>query len=195
MAEHLARMQADNEDAEAHPLNIIFASGPYTSDDNLDYEPLHALCERAEQTRADALVLVGPFLDSEHPLVASGEFPEFPAGLKINPDKATTSDLFRALIGRPLDQLAQALPGLTIIMIPSIRDVINKHAAWPQDKVPKKGLGLPKNCFFLTNPMSFALNEVAIAASSQDVLFQLKPGGTSTKRTANGCRPGGSSGR
>ena len=54
---------AMDSDDEPAPLNVLFASGPYTTDDNLDFEPLHALCSQAADTHVDALVLCGPFID------------------------------------------------------------------------------------------------------------------------------------
>lgn len=40
------------------PVNLTVAAGPYSLDDNLDFEPLQALLEVAEKERPDALILV-----------------------------------------------------------------------------------------------------------------------------------------
>ncbi|ORY71939.1 DNA polymerase alpha subunit B N-terminal-domain-containing protein [Pseudomassariella vexata] len=82
--------EAMDSDDEPAPLNIIFGSGPYSADDNLDFEPLHALCSHAADTYADALVLCGPFIDVDHPLIASGDF-DLPSDANIDPDTATMS--------------------------------------------------------------------------------------------------------
>ena len=50
----------------------MVAAGPFTLADDLDYAPLDALLSVCRRQRPDALVLVGPFVDAEQPLVASG---------------------------------------------------------------------------------------------------------------------------
>jgi DNA polymerase alpha subunit B len=39
-------------------VSIIIASGPYTTDTNLDFAPFEALCEEVKKTRPDVVVLV-----------------------------------------------------------------------------------------------------------------------------------------
>lgn len=169
-----ARLGSDTSDlGEGTPLNILLASGPYTTDDNLAFEPLQAICDKASSTYADALILIGPFLDLEHPLLASGDF-ELPEDTTYEPDKATLNDVFRILIGTPLRRLAQEVPGINIILIPSVRDAVGKHVSWPQEPVPRKELGLPKQARFVTNPVILSLNEFVVGISSQDILYELR---------------------
>lgn len=157
------------------PLNILISSGPYTSDSNLAFEPLSALCDKAASTAADAIILIGPFLDIEHPLLASGDIPTSILAHLPNPATATPIDLFRACISLPLQKLCQALPSLTIILAPSVRDLIARHVSWPQDRLGnRKELGLPKQVAMVTNPVTIALNEVVVGISAQDVLFELR---------------------
>lgn len=156
-----------------HALNMLIASGPYTADDNLAFEPLNALCEQAIETSVDVLILIGPILDIEHPLLASGDF-DLPDDASIEPDKATLNDVFRLLIGAQLRLLAQRVPSITILMIPSVRDSVSKHVAWPQEPYEKKVLGLPKQAKLLTNPVMISLNEMLVAISASDVLYDLR---------------------
>lgn len=170
-----ARTSSASEDTDTpRPLNIITSSGPYTSDTNLAFEPLQALCDRATSTRADALILLGPFLDVEHPLIASGDLPDLPPSVGANPDTATLTDVFKGLIALPLQRLCQSIPGVTIIIVPSPRDAISKHASYPQDRLNRKELGLPKQCVMATNPVMLSLNEFVVGISSQDILFELR---------------------
>lgn len=164
---------AMDSDSDPLPATFLFASGPYTADDNLDFEPLHTLCDRAADTYADALILAGPFIDSEHPMIASGDF-DLPMDLPYDPDTATMSTVFRYLISPALHKLVAANPHVTILLVPSVRDVIDKHAAWPQDGFSRKDLGLPKTVKLLGNPMMLSLNDVLLGVSSQDVLFDLR---------------------
>ncbi|KAI9780291.1 MAG: DNA-directed DNA polymerase alpha subunit pol12 [Candelina submexicana] len=163
-----------NEDeTQARALSTIFCSGPYTTDDDLAFEALHALCARAVSTCADALILNGPFLDVEHPLLASGDF-DLPMGDHTDPETATLQSVFNTLVAAPLRDLAQSVPSITIILIPSIRDAISRHVSWPQDRLSRRDLGLPKQARLVSNPFTFALNEVTIGASAQDVLSALR---------------------
>ncbi|KAF9880984.1 DNA polymerase alpha primase associated subunit [Colletotrichum karsti] len=177
LAAHREKLRGDPDamdtDSDPAPLNIIYASGPYTADDNLDFEPLHALCDQAASTYADALVLTGPFIDSEHPSIAIGDF-DLPEEAVIDPDTATMSTVFKYLFSPALNRLVSANPSITILLIPSVRDIIDKHVSWPQDSVLKKELGLPKTARFVTNPMTLSINEMVMGVSSQDILWQLK---------------------
>ena len=164
---------AMDSDAEPAPLSIIFASGPYTADDNLAYEPLHALCSQAADSYADALVLTGPFLDVDHPLIATGDF-DLPDEANHDPDTATMATVFRYLVAPAFTRLASANPHLTVVLVPSVRDLLAKHVSWPQDTIPRKELGLPKSVRIVTNPMTLSVNEVVLGVSSQDVLYELR---------------------
>ncbi|KAL9593876.1 MAG: hypothetical protein Q9219_007343 [cf. Caloplaca sp. 3 TL-2023] len=171
--ERLGVMDEDDFSAPSKALNVMVASGPYTADDNLAFEPLHTLCQKAEETCADMLVLVGPLFDIEHPLLASGDF-DLPDDPSIEPDRATLADAFRVLIAKPLQALAQAVPSITIVCIPSTRDLLNKHVSWPQDNLPGKKLGLPKQAKMVSNPVTVSINEIVVGISAQDILYELR---------------------
>jgi DNA polymerase alpha subunit B len=166
------RLGVSNESA-GQPLNIMFASGPYTAEDNLDFEPLQALCSKAADEMVDALVLTGPFLDIEHPLLATGDF-DLPEAKGADSD-ATLNTAFRLWISTPLQRLCSAVPSITIILVPSVRDAVSKHVSWPQDQLLKKdlGLGLAKQVKTAPNPCTISLNETVIGISSQDILYEL----------------------
>jgi DNA polymerase alpha subunit B len=166
----------ERDDGEDQPLTVLMASGPYTTEDTLDFSPFQALCKQAEELKADSLILLGPFLDIEHPLVRHGDF-DLPSDFAVSPDQATINDVFRYHISLPLQKLAKALPSITMIMCPSVRDAVSKHAAWPQDRFPKKELGLPKQVSVVSNPMTISLNEIMLGMSSLDVLDQLRATG------------------
>jgi DNA polymerase alpha subunit B len=160
----------EDDAGNERPLTILIASGPYTTEDTLDFSPLHTLCKKAEELRADSLILSGPFLDIEHELVRNGDF-DLPSD---GANQANLNDVFRYHITTPLHKLAKALPSITILLVPSLRDEVSKHAAWPQDRLVKKDLQLPRQVSVLTNPISISLNEIMLGASSLDVLDQLR---------------------
>lgn len=175
--EHVQRLRggpdAMDEDSNPSPLNIIIGSGPFTADDNLDFEPLHAICSQAADTYADVLILTGPFLDIDHPLIASGDF-DLPEDLLSDPNSATMTTLFKYLITPAFTQLAASHPRITILLIPSVKDAIDKHASWPQEPFSKKDVGLPKPVRIIGNPMTISLNEIVMGISSQDILYELR---------------------
>lgn len=160
-------------DSDLHPLNVLLAAGPYTADDNLDFEPLHSLCSEAADTHADALVLMGPFIDIDHPLIATGDF-DLPEEAIQDPDTATMATVFKYLFAPALNRLAAANPHITMILVPSVRDALDRHVSWPQDAIQRKDLGLPKAARLVSNPMALQMNESVVALSSQDALYQMR---------------------
>jgi DNA polymerase alpha subunit B len=165
-------MDMDSSDTPA-PLTILYASGPYTADDNLDFEPLHTLCSEAADIYADAVVLTGPFLDAEHPLLATGDF-DLPPEAAYDADTASMATVFKYLVTPALNRLAMSNPSATVLLVPSVRDVLAKHVSWPQDAFPRRELGLHKSVKVIGNPMTLSMNEMVLGVSSQDVLFQLR---------------------
>lgn len=61
-----------------------------------------------------------------------------------------------------------------MILIPSVRDLISQHVAFPQAAFDREGLGLSKKVKILPNPCTFSINEVLISLASTDVLFHLR---------------------
>ncbi|KAI2623372.1 DNA polymerase alpha, subunit B [Hypoxylon sp. NC1633] len=165
-------LDAMDSDDDPAPLCVIFGSGPYTADDNLDFKPLHSLCSQAANTYADALILTGPFIDVDHPLIATGDF-DLPEDAAVDPDSATMSTAFKYMISPALNRLVASNPTITILLIPSVRDVIDRHVSWPQDPFPRKDLGLPKTARVIGNPMTLSINEMVLGISSQDILWDL----------------------
>ena len=174
---HVQRLRGDpdamDDGSDPAPLNILLGAGPYSADDNLDFEPLHALCSQAADTYADALILTGPFIDIDHPLIASGEF-DLPEEAMEEPDSVTMSTIFKYLISPALNQLVASNPHITIIVVPSVKDAISKHVSWPQEPFPRQGLGLHKAIKIIGNPMILSINEVSIGISSLDVFTELR---------------------
>ncbi|KJZ75026.1 hypothetical protein HIM_05512 [Hirsutella minnesotensis 3608] len=178
-----------DSDADPAPLNMLFAAGPYTADDNLDFGPLHALCSQAADTHADALVLAGPFIDVDHPLIAAGDF-DLPEDANYDPDTSTMTTVFKYLFAPALNRLSASNPHLVIILVPSVRDILDKHVSWPQDSIPRKELGVPKAVRIVSNPMTLSMNEMVLGVSSQDILYELR-----SEELAKGAAPGDLMGR
>jgi DNA polymerase alpha subunit B len=168
-----AELQAVVERQDNKPLSIVVASGPYTTSDNLLFEPLADLVQHINQTNPDAVVLHGPFIDMNHPMIQSGEFDVInPFSTDDTPiEDATLDDLFKYTVGYHLKQLHD--PNLPVIIIPSVNDVTTSHAAFPQPQFNRKSLDLPKNFKCLSNPATFSLNDIVFSATSTDTLADL----------------------
>ncbi|KIW03741.1 uncharacterized protein PV09_05048 [Verruconis gallopava] len=175
----------EQDDGSIRPLTVLIASGPYTTEDTLDFSPFQALCDKAEELKVDSLILCGPFLDLEHPLVRDGDF-DLPSDFPVEPDQATLNDVFRYYISIPIQRLAKALPSITVLICPSVRDAVSKHAAWPQDRFIKKELQLPRQVSVVTNPITISLNEIVLGMSSLDVLDQLRATNVSGGKASHG---------
>ncbi|KAF2863202.1 DNA polymerase alpha, subunit B [Piedraia hortae CBS 480.64] len=170
---HKDRLVGANGDAR--PLQILVASGPFTTDLDFSFATFHSLLEKARENVVDVLLLSGPFIDLEHPIVASGDFEaHIPPEAKLSPDRSTLQDVFRLMISEPLQQLSKAVPSITIILVPSVRDAASGHVSWPQDRFFKAPLGLPKNVQVVANPMLMSINEMVVGVGSQDILFELR---------------------
>jgi len=171
---------------------MMVASGPFTLDDDISYAPLEALVDIVRVERPDVLLMVGPslrsltgpdvrqlgpFVDSQHPSLINGQVGQ------------TSTEIWREQIGSRLQRIIDHSPGTHIILVPSVRDAVSRHVAYPQAMLDKELLGIPKvsvspnlqlahdhhqRIKALPNPSTFSLNEVVVAVSSVDVLFHLR---------------------
>lgn len=55
---------------------MVVASGPFTTTSNLLYEPLTDLLTAVRDNPPHVLILLGPFLDANHPLVVGNDLGE-----------------------------------------------------------------------------------------------------------------------
>ncbi|CDO92570.1 unnamed protein product [Kluyveromyces dobzhanskii CBS 2104] len=150
-------------------MKVVVTAGPYTAANNLDFSNLADFVERINSSiKPHVLVMFGPFLDITHPLISTGNIPEFPS-LKQQPK--TLDEIFIKVI-TPI--LRRINPKIQVIVLPSTKEVSSKHAAYPQDSLDRKYLGLPKNFKCFTNPSTFQLNEIFFGCSNNDIYKDLK---------------------
>jgi DNA polymerase alpha subunit B len=55
------------------PVSIMAVAGPFTTSDNLNYEPLLDLMETVRLQNPSVVILMGPFVDVRHKAVQSGQ--------------------------------------------------------------------------------------------------------------------------
>ncbi|CAL5338656.1 unnamed protein product [Camellia sinensis] len=100
--------------------SLIIAAGPFTTTDNLFFEPLTELLAYAQRKQPQLLLLLGPFIDSAHPDIKKGA---------VN---RTFDEMFRLeILGRLQDYVEYMGSAARVILVPSIRDA-NHDFVFPQ---------------------------------------------------------------
>lgn len=69
----LLRFHHDDSCQGGKPLKIMSVCGPYTTSDNLKYEPLTDLVNIVRAEKPDVVIMAGPFVDMRHKAVRSGQ--------------------------------------------------------------------------------------------------------------------------
>jgi DNA polymerase alpha subunit B len=139
----------------SNPLRIVAACGPFTTSDNLDYQPLLDLVGAVQhQVVPDVVVLAGPFVDLKHEVLASGHAPlAFEgggggsgegggSGGAASEEFGATYELFFAnKIAALLEEMYASEPDLPtqFVLVPSLDDAVAEWV-YPQpplsDRVP-----------------------------------------------------------
>lgn len=152
---HCVPFSDDREqDEETRPFSMVVASGPYSPTDSLMYEPLKAILEYCEKEMPDVLLLLGPFVDQDHPSISKGTI------------DITFDDIFDIKV---MDEIRtfQEKCSTKVLMMPSVRDV-HHDVAFPQS-----ALTVPDdtNAESLPNPATIKYGGTLIGCSSIDWLM------------------------
>ena len=112
-------------------VELIVASGPFTTEDSLAFDPLTALLETVKKDTPSAIILMGPFVDIKHPLIKNDKVDR------------TYGEIFDDFIMKKIAQTLKENVNVKIYMVPSLRDVNHRFSILPQppfnaDRVPKK---------------------------------------------------------
>ncbi|KAI9125572.1 hypothetical protein K1719_002990 [Acacia pycnantha] len=157
-------------DKENHPtdlpckqreLSMVIAAGPFTTSDNLLFEPLAELLSYAKKRSPQLIILMGPFIDTEHPDIKKGT------------TERSYDEIFRIEILRRLEDYIECMgSAVRILLVPSIRDA-NHDFVFPQPAFDIKLPDLKPQIASLTNPGIFEANEVKVGCCTVDILKQL----------------------
>lgn len=121
----------------AASFDMCIACGPFTPDANLDYKPWRTLVSNLKASKPTVVLLVcmliiqfniqisksnqlGPFVDATHTHIQDGLVDETP------------SDIFRRQFIAPLHDFLSQSPASTVLLVPSVNDIISDHAVFPQ---------------------------------------------------------------
>ncbi|XP_039055588.1 DNA polymerase alpha subunit B-like isoform X2 [Hibiscus syriacus] len=116
-------IQATHLSSASTEITMIIAAGPFTTTDNLLFEPLSELLAYATRKSPQLLILLGPFIDSEHPQIKKGTV------------DLSFDDIFQSEVLRMVqDYLEYMGPSAQLVMIPSVRDA-HHDFVFPQVKI------------------------------------------------------------
>ncbi|XP_031561015.1 DNA polymerase alpha subunit B-like [Actinia tenebrosa] len=142
------------------PFSMMVVAGPFTTSDNLLYEPLNDLITVIKKDQPDLLILLGPFVDAKHEKIESGDLDE----------------TFEEMFTRQVVTIVGAIQRqqTKVVIVPSQRDV-HHDFVYPQppfvdkDNIFKDN----KNAYFVSDPCSLLVNNIVIGITSTDVLLNL----------------------
>ncbi|KAL0952801.1 hypothetical protein HGRIS_007026 [Hohenbuehelia grisea] len=152
-----------SSDSGFAPFSMLVAAGPYTADADLQFKPWKALLGKIKASKPDVVVLLGPFIDSTHPLIQAGD-------VDLSP-----SQLFKREFTDPLSEFLNASSNSVAVIVPSVKDIVSSRAVFPQAELSSAEVGLKGiRLHLVPNPCRFSVNGISFGAESVDVLFHLK---------------------
>ncbi|ETW00233.1 hypothetical protein H310_07624 [Aphanomyces invadans] len=155
---------------DSAPIRVFTAAGPFTANNDPQYQPLSDLIKVAAKQRPDVVILMGPFIDANHAK----------DGI-VSYDNVLVSfdDIFLFQIITKFNTLLAELPNCHLVLIPSVRDVQHPYV-YPQPPFDRKkvfeGLDSPdfqKRVHLLSNPTTFTINGTVFGATTSDILLEL----------------------
>ncbi|KAL3649861.1 hypothetical protein CASFOL_006264 [Castilleja foliolosa] len=171
--------QLTNSSQATTELSLIVAAGPFTTSDNLLFEPLTELLAYARRKQPQLLVLLGPFVDSDHPELRKGIIDQ------------TFDEIFRlGIIAKLQDYVEYMGSTANVILMPSIRDA-NHDFVFPQPAFEIRPTDFSNQIHSISNPGMFCANQVNVACCTVDILKHLSaeeicrnpPGGSKQRLT------------
>ncbi|EHA8586281.1 putative DNA polymerase alpha subunit B [Cocos nucifera] len=149
------KLALDKENQPSSPsdksrvLSLVIAAGPFTTTDNLLFEPLAELLAYASRRQPQLLILMGPFIDSEHPDIKKGTV------------ERSFDGIFHVEILRKLQDYTEYMGSAArVILVPSVRDA-HHDFVFPQ---PAFNIHLPEDITHqitcVANPCLFSSNEI-----------------------------------
>ncbi|KAK4402682.1 DNA polymerase alpha subunit B [Sesamum angolense] len=141
-------LQLTNPSHDTSEVSLIVAAGPFTTSNNLFFEPLTELLAYARRKQPQLLVLLGPFIDSDHPELRKGTINQ------------TFEEMFQLeILGKIQDYVEYMGSAVRVILMPSIRDA-NHDFVFPQPAFDIHPADFNHQIYSISNPGVFHANEV-----------------------------------
>ena len=155
-------MEIRESESAGQTFHMMIASGPYTTTEDLSFDPLDVLLKEAEERKPDLLLLVGPFVDSADPQHANGDI-----GMTFG---TLFAQKCQAMIARYCNAAGKQSK---VVLVPSTRDVTH-FPVFPQPPM-EKFPDLEDQVFCLSNPSTLKVHGcgLVIGCCSQDILKHL----------------------
>ena len=121
---------------QPHPLSIMAVAGPFTTNDNLDYDPFIDILMTVIKDAPDVVILCGPFVDERQPLISSSSSSGVGPTMPNDYGESITVSyeyLFAKNISELLEDLYLKEPELKtqFVLVPSLDDAF-VDAVYPQ---------------------------------------------------------------
>ncbi|KAF8440881.1 DNA polymerase alpha/epsilon subunit B-domain-containing protein [Boletus edulis BED1] len=142
-------------------FSMYIACGPFSLDSDLEYKPWTNLLDKVKESKPAVILLIGPFVDATNTRVKDGDM------------DVTPKELFERQFTKRLEAFLLQSPGTTLLLVPSINDVISDHVVFPQCELDPEFSKDPR-IRLLPNPCRFSINKVSFAVTSVDTLFHLR---------------------
>lgn len=141
-------------------LVAIVASGPYMTSNSIQSDSLELLIDMVKAKNAHVLILLGPFVDSNNDLIASGNM----------------QYTFEELLQKMFDQLSSQLKdtNIQVFLQPSLKD-ITQEPVYPIHpyNASQQFMKQNPNFHFVPEPSTIKINDIEIAVTSTDVIKDL----------------------
>lgn len=112
------------ETQDGSPVKVLTACGPFTTSDNLEYQPFIDLIHVIMEQSPDVVILAGPFVDARHKSIISGNLQlEVEEDVhQIVPHEALFANKICALI----EEMYEMKEGMEtqFVLVPSLEDTV-----------------------------------------------------------------------
>jgi hypothetical protein len=163
---------------EEEDVDLMVACGPFSLAGDLEYEPLEDLLAHVAADKPAVLVLMGPFVDADHPAIASGQCAKAVPGAK-----APQSFFFEDLLEYVLSRIAASVDGTRtrVVLVPCTNDVAGASICFPQpplsttrERLRELGFSRPEQLVLASNPATLDVGPaLRLGICTADVLMDL----------------------
>lgn len=155
-----ARMFTDDEvQLRSREFHMMVAAGPYTTPEDMSYEPLNELLRQVKVREPSVLILCGPFVDVNHPSIVDGKL------------ERSFDEMHELVMNKIGDYVATLKRQPKVVIIPSLNDATHPSIV-PQ--IPLKPVGSASSFIFMPNPCVIRINSFHFAFAPADVLLHLE---------------------
>ncbi|CAH0728424.1 unnamed protein product, partial [Brenthis ino] len=138
-------------------LSMVVAAGPYTTSNNMAYEPLKDFITYIRTHKPHIVIMTGPFMDSDHAKVKDHSMAE------------TYKSCFEKLLDN-LSEISSTSPFTQIYIVSSNKDAFNVNI-YPTP--PYKSRRKHPNIHFLPDPCTLNINGIIVGVTSTDILMNI----------------------